>query len=212
LRERSIRWEHYRYDNRLLITRERDTMKYQHLFCFILILVIPACTAVADFESTTPTQPASSPTIDVGFTVPVLPTQEPQKDSTQMTQPTPPPYSSGLEGLIEKAKEDLAQRLSISISQIDLVEAKEVVWPDASIGCPQPGMMYAQVQTMGFLVQLEAAEQVYSYHTDMDNTIILCESNPKEKRVNKDTDKNVEDGWPNQTKDKDVIIVTPTRP
>ena len=128
-----------------------------------------------------------------------------------MNPSLPTPSASGLEGLIEKAKEDLAQRLSISLDQISLVEATGVVWSDSSLGCPLPRMTYAQVQTAGFLLQLEASEQVYSYHADMDNTVILCESAANEYSSKKDKDKSIDDGWPNQTKDKDVIFVTPTK-
>ena len=62
-----------------------------------------------------------------------------QKDNPQMTQSSQSTPSPGLEPLVEKAKEDLAQRLSIEMEQISLLEAKAVVWPDASLGCPQPG-------------------------------------------------------------------------
>ena len=78
-----------------------------------------------------------------------------------MTQPA---RASGLESLIEKAKEDLGQRLSIDVSQINLLEAEEVTWPDASLGCPQPGMRYKQVPEDGALIVLEAQGTTYEYH------------------------------------------------
>ena len=109
-----------------------------------------------------------------------LPTQEPDKDGTQMTSPTLP--SSGLEFLIEKAKEDLAQRLTIAITEISLVEAKEVVWPDSSLGCPQPGMRYKQVPEDGALIVLEAQGTAYEYHNGGSRGLFLCEkglSSPK---------------------------------
>ena len=109
-------------------------------------------------------------------TIQTLPALEPQKDSTPITPPTLSPPSSGLESLINKANEDLAQRLSISITEIDLVEAKEVVWPDASLGCPQPGMMYAQVLTNGYLIMLEVNGRLYEYHTSRGTEIIFCEN------------------------------------
>jgi len=84
--------------------------------------------------------------------------------------------SSCMEFLIEKAKEDLAQRLSISAKQISIIEANAVTWPDASLGCPQPGMVYAQLQTSGFRVILEAVEKKYEYHTDTSQHIVFCES------------------------------------
>jgi len=153
------------------------------------------------------TQPTPLPTIDVGLTVPALPTQESKKDDAQMTQPAP---SSGLESLIERAEEDLAQRLSMDVSQISLVEAKEVVWPDASLGCPQEGMMYAQVETKGYIILVEVDKEKYEYHTNTDNTLMLCETIMGENSSKGNSDKNVEDGWPNQTKDKEIIIATIT--
>ena len=80
-----------------------------------------------------------------------------------------------MEILIEKAREDLAQRLSISITQISLVEAREVLWPDASLGCPQPGMKYKQVPEDGALIVLQVQETVYEYHNGGSRGLFLCE-------------------------------------
>ena len=78
--------------------------------------------------------------------------------------------------LIEKAKADLAQRLSISAPQISLVEVAQVEWSDSSLGCPQPGMDYLQVITPGYLIRLEAAGQEYEYHSNRDTYFVLCEN------------------------------------
>jgi len=101
-------------------------------------------------------------------------------DDTQMNPSLPTPSVSGLEGLIEKAKENLAQRLSISITQISLVEAKAVVWPDSSLGCPQPGMAYLQVPEDGALIVLQAEGNVYEYHNGGKRGLFLCEMVYKE--------------------------------
>jgi hypothetical protein len=76
---------------------------------------------------------------------------------------------------VRLASADLAQRLGLASEAIKLVSAEEVEWSDASLGCPQPGMMYAQVITPGFLVVLEAGGQTYEYHTDMGRFAVLCE-------------------------------------
>lgn len=39
-------------------------------------------------------------------------------------------------------------------------------WPDRSLGCPQPGMGYAQAITPGYLITLDAAGRRFEYHTD----------------------------------------------
>ena len=70
----------------------------------------------------------------------------------------------GLGGRIAIAVEDLAQRLAVDESEIEVRSARPVTWPDASLGCPQPGMKYAQVATDGALIELAYAGTVYPYH------------------------------------------------
>jgi hypothetical protein len=104
--------------------------------------------------------------------VPILPTEG---DATQMTQPVPTVSDPRLQGLIETAKEDLAQRLSISVTQINVVQAIEVEWSDASLDCPQPGMDYIQVLTPGYRILLEAGGQEYEYHSNRDTYVVYCQ-------------------------------------
>jgi len=92
-----------------------------------------------------------------------------------------PPISTAatvpnLQSLVDKAREDLAQRLSISTSQINVVEAREVTWSNSSLGCPQPGMLYADVLTPGYLILLNANGQDFEYHTGKGSDIFYCEN------------------------------------
>lgn len=82
--------------------------------------------------------------------------------------------SSAPRELVEKAKADLAENLNIGTDQIRLVETQTVNWPDASLGCPQPEIAYAQVITPGYWIVLEAKEQLYPYHTDLGEQVTLC--------------------------------------
>ena len=91
-----------------------------------------------------------------------------------MTPISPKTPSAGLPKLIELAKADLADRAAIPLDQITLVDARPVVWPDASLGCPQPGMQYAQVLTPGYLVLLAARGKQYEYHAGRGAAIIYC--------------------------------------
>jgi hypothetical protein len=88
------------------------------------------------------------------------------------TEVTPPP---GAQEVVRLAKEDLAQRLGVAVDQIQLVSVEAVDWSDTSLGCPQPGMMYAQVITPGYRVVLEAGGKQYDYHTDEGRFVVLCE-------------------------------------
>ena len=72
------------------------------------------------------------------------------------------------------ARQDLAKKLNLSIEAIREVSVEAVEWPDTSLGCPQPGMMYAQVITPGFRVVLAAKDQTVEYHTDLGRRVVSC--------------------------------------
>lgn len=90
-------------------------------------------------------------------------------------QPLTPPFGAAMDAQIDAAKQDLAQRLGIDTSTIEVVEVAAVTWPDTSLGCPKPGMMYPQVLVDGVLVQLRVNEQVYNYHGDGQRRLFLCD-------------------------------------
>lgn len=54
----------------------------------------------------------------------------------------------------ELAIKTLAKQNDVALDKIQVDSVKAVQWSDSSLGCPQPGMMYAQVVTPGFLVTL----------------------------------------------------------
>lgn len=88
-----------------------------------------------------------------------------------------PTSPTGLDALVEKAKEDLTKRLSITEAEINIVDARDVVWPNSSLGCPQPDMVYADVLTSGYLIILQANNQDYEYHAGkLSSEIIFCEN------------------------------------
>jgi hypothetical protein len=93
-----------------------------------------------------------------------------------MTPSLSTPADPGLQNVIDKATADLAQRLSIPASQIKLMEARKVVWPDASLGCPQPDVAYAQVPVDGLLIRLAVGKEMYLYHTGGTADPFLCEN------------------------------------
>ena len=93
-----------------------------------------------------------------------------------MTPTTSFPTTPNLQSLIENAKADLAQRLSISTTEINVLDARDVVWSNSSLGCPQPGMLYADVLTTGYLILLSANNQEYEYHVGKGFDIFYCEN------------------------------------
>jgi hypothetical protein len=144
-------------------------MRSQVTFLIVNILILSACT------------PLSHPTFVSVQTALPSPIQEETQSAFTPTQGETPdmpsiPSAPTLQNLIEQAKADLAQRLSIPAIQITVLEVGEVVWPDSSLGCPQPGMMYAEVLTPGYLIRLNANDQEYEYHAGKSLDVFLCEN------------------------------------
>jgi hypothetical protein len=94
----------------------------------------------------------------------------------------PEPSEPAQKALVAQAREHLARRLSIELDAIAFVKLKEVVWPDRSLGCPRPGMLYPQVPQDGSLIVLRAAGRSYAYHAGSSRAPFLC-PNPKPKEV-----------------------------
>ncbi len=92
--------------------------------------------------------------------------------------PTLTPPNPAFEQIIKQAQDDLARRLSISPDQVQLVEAQTVTWPDKGLGCPKPGMFYAQVQVDGMLIRFRAGGRTYEYHSGEGQPAFLCEQPP----------------------------------
>jgi hypothetical protein len=65
----------------------------------------------------------------------------------------------------KSAVDDLSKRTGIPPADIKVVSVEAVDWPDTSIGCPEPGRMYAQVLVPGYRIILEAGGKTYVYHS-----------------------------------------------
>jgi hypothetical protein len=66
--------------------------------------------------------------------------------------------------MIDAMRGDAATRAGVAVSAVRIESAQSVTWPDASLGCPRPGMLYPQVLVPGWRVLLVAAGKTYSYH------------------------------------------------
>jgi hypothetical protein len=80
---------------------------------------------------------------------------------------------------VSEAIADLAGRLGVAPAQIEVVRVEAVVWPDGSLGCPQPGMLYPQVLQDGMRIRLAVAGVIYQYHSGERRAPFLC-TNPSE--------------------------------
>jgi hypothetical protein len=79
---------------------------------------------------------------------------------------TPPAASGGTPAaLTTRAVADLSKELGIPVANIKVASTETMEWPDAGLGCPEPGMSYVQVITPGYRIVLQVGDTLYEYHT-----------------------------------------------
>ncbi|MGQ9583992.1 MAG: hypothetical protein ACUVXG_01155 [Anaerolineae bacterium] len=89
-------------------------------------------------------------------------------------EPVGMPVAQDKERSVALCTAHLSERLAVPPEKIQVLKAEPVDWPDTSLGCPEPGMMYAQVITPGFRVSLQVGDRIYEYHTD-GKRAVTCE-------------------------------------
>jgi len=150
-------------------------MKVLYLSTLILLaLAMVACgtgvDSVPDAETGTPsseTAAGSSP-----LSPPATP---PSNQSAQEGSPVATP-SEATAQVVAAAKERLARELDISTEAVQIIAVEPVEWSDASLGCPEPGKMYAQVITPGYRVLLQVEGERFEVHTDREGrAAVICE-------------------------------------
>jgi hypothetical protein len=146
----------------------------------------PAATlSVADVTPTTAATPVPSPappsTVTAASATPFL---QPPPQVTALALPVPevqPPPVNIVEqatlpaDLLARLISDLAVRSGSDPSAITLIGAEAVIWNDGALGCPQPGMVYPQVQVEGYRVLLRIGDRDYDYRVGKGGSFVLCE-------------------------------------
>jgi hypothetical protein len=131
----------------------------------------PAATAMA------PAPSATHPATATPAAEPGVPTDSAEPALTPVALASLTPGSSA-EQRVAQARAHLAQKLGLDPAQISVFSVAEVVWPDSSLGCPQPEVAYLPVLTPGFQILLEAGGTVYTFHTDEGGQVVLCSARP----------------------------------
>jgi hypothetical protein len=84
------------------------------------------------------------------------------------------PIPAEAEAAVRAAVNDLAAKLKIPSDAVQVASVSAVDWSDTSLGCPQPGMFYAQVIVQGYKITLSAGGQQVEYHADQRGRIVTC--------------------------------------
>jgi hypothetical protein len=80
------------------------------------------------------------------------------------------------ESIIEPIVVDAAGRLGVDPSEVTIVDAHPETWPDGSLGCPEPGMMYTQALVEGYQVIVQANGTQLDYRGGGQGGFRLCEN------------------------------------
>ena len=149
----------------------------------LLLFTLLALFAGAGCAQPAPTlDPNPTPTSQSTLAAEPTPTTASAVTRTPTASPSDPPAIATLsaaevEGLthlgIRSAVTDLEKRVGEEPERIYIVRAEQATWSDSSLGCPEPGMLYAQVLTTGIWLVLLHQGQEFAYRVT-DNHGALC--------------------------------------
>jgi hypothetical protein len=149
----------------------------------VWVLALSACTvrpsAPGDTQGATPrgSGPTSAGPLDPSALREQLRSAAASLTPTRGVVPTPSVtgIDPALAPHIAVATADLASRLGVSPAAIEVVAAGVVTWPNAALGCPRPGMAYADQVVDGSLVVLRSGDRDYRYHAGGRTNPFLCQ-------------------------------------
>ena len=118
----------------------------------------------APSETEVPTSPESSATSNAAAS--------PTTEDIDMTPSLP--LDESAQKMVTLVTQHLAQQLAIPVDQIVVSNVQPVIWRDAGLGCPKPGVDYIQVETPGYNILLKAGGEPYAYHTDESKRFVQC--------------------------------------
>jgi hypothetical protein len=125
-------------------------------------------------EETTTSDNTAEPPPTTGRPAPSLPPKETLP--TVVTTSTPGVTGEVPEGFVDKVVADAASRVGGNESSVVVTTAAAVQWPDGSLGCPEPGVMYTQAIVDGSQIVVQAGGKTYDYRLDGKGNFKLCES------------------------------------
>ena len=97
------------------------------------------------------------------------------------TAATPAPGSAvkGATGMTPEqigpaAQAEAARALNVPVDQVTVERVESVDWRDSSLGCAEPGKVYAQVITEGYRVIVNVGGQRREVHADSRGRTVFC--------------------------------------
>lgn len=121
---------------------------------------------------TAPAGAANTPDVPQGI---APPTRIPYVESSTPMPAGEPVATAQIPRAVRRAVvTDAAKRFNVAESAVVLARAEQVTWSDGSLGCPEPGAMYAQLLVAGFRVVARTSAGELTYHTDSLGQAVSC--------------------------------------
>ena len=78
--------------------------------------------------------------------------------------PTRPPMPQEARQMVEWAIADVQGYMGLDHCAVKVLSVKPELFSDASLGRPEPGVVYAQVPTQGYVMTLEGLGERFVFH------------------------------------------------
>lgn len=151
-------------------------MKHRWIVLVIVVVLAVACGVPVEPGDATLADGVESLSRDTA------PPAEPASPLVEPASPVSIPPTPQLDREEDKSIADdllplVAKELNVAKDALKLVSAERITWRDASLGCPQEGMMYAQVVTPGWRVVYEdAGGTTFAVHTaENPEQFVVCQ-------------------------------------
>ena len=138
----------------------------------IIALVLAACAGSPGAGGPTDSLPSTTGPTSTTAAVPIPPTLPSIPVEPPVTGETPA-------SILDPILDDAAGRTGVPVDDLVVVRSQFVEWPDGSLGCPEPGMLYPQVITDGYWVQVDADGESLDYRAGTSGHFRLCETPAK---------------------------------
>jgi hypothetical protein len=78
------------------------------------------------------------------------------------------------QNVVDLVLQDAATQLGVDQSALSVSAIDAVDWPDASLGCPEEGGVYAQVVSPGYQIIVTDGTTSLEYHTGLNDAFVTC--------------------------------------
>jgi hypothetical protein len=78
------------------------------------------------------------------------------------------------QSVVDLVLRDAAANFGVDASTLSVTAIEAVEWPDASLGCPEDGGVYAQVISPGYRITVTDDARTLEYHTGLSDAFVTC--------------------------------------